>query len=128
MRTAKRITARTTAIAVATIATSLMITPTVASASEAGPTDFVIQTQCGESKEAVVGGGEAYWKATCSGSSMTVSGWVRDTAADGMCARVKALMGGTWKYSERACPAGTTKTFELTGSESDAEVYLYLES
>ncbi|MFD0557163.1 hypothetical protein FB566_2419 [Stackebrandtia endophytica] len=128
MRTAQRITARTAALTVIATVTSLFATPVIAVADEVGPVGFALQTECGESRDAVIAGGEAYWTAACSGATMTVTGWVRDTAADGMCARVKALLGGTWKYSERACPSGTTKNFTLSGTESDAEVYLYLES
>lgn len=128
MKTAQRITARTAALVVIASVTSLFATPMIASADEGRPVEFALQTECGETRDAVIAGGEAYWTAACNGATMTVTGWVRDTAADGMCARVKALLSGAWKYSERACPSGTIKNFTLSGTESDAEVYLYLEA
>jgi hypothetical protein len=52
---------------------------------------------------------------------------VTDTSADGWCIRVKALMNGTWHYSERACPKGTTKYFSWSEPGSSASVYTYAE-
>jgi hypothetical protein len=112
------------------IAVSLTVVAALATAfspASAGADDIGPLTVCGEEMNPEVGGGLAYWRATCNGSTMTVSGWVRDTDADGMCARVKALIGTRWHYSARACPKGHQEPFSFTGSDNDAQVYLYVE-
>lgn len=88
--------------------------------------DVTIQTVCGETMDSDVGGGAAHWEASCDGNSITVSGWVKDTSADGKCARVKAYIDGRWRYSKKACPTGEVQNFSLTGSDRSANVYLYV--
>ncbi|GAA4910007.1 hypothetical protein LX16_2784 [Stackebrandtia albiflava] len=85
-------------------------------------------TVCGQEMDVEIDGGLAYWRASCRGTTMTVSGWVRDTDADGMCARVKALIGTRWHYSARACPEGDQESFSFSGTDNDAQVYLYVEA
>ena len=90
--------------------------------------DVTIQTGCGQSMKPEISGGLAYWKASCDGNIMTVKGWVKDTADDDECARVKANLGGIWHYSDRACPKGKIEWFTFKGPDKNAQIYLYRES
>ncbi|HEY0637397.1 MAG TPA: hypothetical protein VGD67_07105 [Pseudonocardiaceae bacterium] len=81
---------------------------------------------CNNSRDVYIPGGESHYTLTCSGGRIYVNGRVKDTRADGKCAQVKALINGTWYYSDRACPAGTTKYFSWDGPGSTAYVYTQL--
>lgn len=81
---------------------------------------------CGQSYNPTIPGGEAHWDLSCGGGMITVSGWVRDTDADGQCAAVKATFaGGQTEVSRRACPEGDRQTFSWTHPGAIADVYLY---
>lgn len=85
-------------------------------------------TVCGGSNGATVSGGTATWRVSCSGGTATVSGSVRDTKADGLCAQVHVIFAnGASSYSPRACPAGQTRTFSLSGPTYPDGVSVYLE-
>jgi hypothetical protein len=82
---------------------------------------------CGQTFNPSTGGGAARWTLSCSGGKITMAGWVEDTAADGRCARVKAVFSSTvTKISRAACPKGTRQTFSWTYSGSIANGYLYI--
>ncbi|GAA0299422.1 hypothetical protein GCM10010302_42490 [Streptomyces polychromogenes] len=105
----------------ATVAAGVLI-PTTASAAPTGVTGA-----CGTTNAAYTSGAEAHWTIQCSGGNVSVTGWVKDTDADGQCAQVYAYFPytGNWKYSARACPKGDVKEFTLTDQGSTgANVYL----
>jgi hypothetical protein len=83
---------------------------------------------CNNDRHVTVPGGESWYTLTCSGGNIYVNGRVRDTRADGQCARVKALIAGHWFYSARACPSGTTVYFSWHNSGSEAFVYTFTEA
>src|SRR5690348_16157583 len=60
-----------------------------------------------------VEGGAAAWTVTCTGDTLFLDGWVRDTKADGKFAFVKAFIHGG-REEARACPKGTTTKFTFT--------------
>jgi len=73
----------------------------------------------------VVSGGEASWTLTCSGGNITMSGWVKDTSADGECARVKGVFNNNTVYQTAgACPKGTSVSFSWTAPGTIANGYL----
>lgn len=70
-------------------------------------------------------GAKASWKLTCSGSNVTINGWVKDTLPDGRCARVKIICGsGDASFSPKACGSGTKKNFKKTCSGRMIDAYL----
>jgi len=81
---------------------------------------------CNNSRDVYITGAESHYTLTCSGGYIYVDGRVKDTRADGKCAQVKALINGTWYYSARACPSGTTVYFSWHGLGNTAYVYTYL--
>ncbi|MFF4795474.1 hypothetical protein ACFY2M_38455 [Streptomyces sp. NPDC001276] len=80
---------------------------------------------CGQVTDAKVSGGQASWAHACSGGYIRVSGWVKDTSADGKCAQVKAMYSNGTQYSAKACPSGTVKYFDFYGPGSSVPVYLF---
>ncbi len=108
--------------AAATIATTaglFLLTPT-------SPAHAAVQANCPDTFNVKVSGGQASWTVTCYGGKVYVNGWVKDTAADGKCARVKSLIAGEWHYSSPACPEGTMKTFDWSEVGHSAQTYLYV--
>lgn len=79
---------------------------------------------CGGSYSPRVGGGEAHWDLTCSGGEITITGWVKDTAADGKCARVTAHFSNGDVSAWKACPEGTTTRFSETHDGALVDAYL----
>ncbi|MFN2494322.1 MAG: hypothetical protein ABR608_00205 [Pseudonocardiaceae bacterium] len=81
---------------------------------------------CGDTRNVYTSGAEAHWTINCGAGQVSVTGWVKDTDADGQCAQVYAHFpaNNSWKYSAKACPKGTVKEFTLTGPGSSADVYL----
>ncbi|MDG4803195.1 hypothetical protein [Micromonospora sp. WMMD980] len=80
---------------------------------------------CPKTRDVYIPGGESHYTISCSGGSVYVDGRVKDTKSDGKCVQVKALINGSWNYSEKACPSGTTKYFSWSGPGNAAEVYTY---
>ncbi|WP_090946795.1 hypothetical protein [Nonomuraea jiangxiensis] len=88
-----------------------------------------IQTMgsCGQVVNDVkVSGGQASWSHSCSGGNIRVSGWVKDTKADGKCAQVKAEYSNGTQWSARACPTNDRKTFDFNGPGNSVPVYLFV--
>jgi hypothetical protein len=83
---------------------------------------------CGQRFNGVrVIGGEAAWSLYCSGNKITITGWVKDTKADGKCAHVKVEGGGkTVNPLKTACPKDTVKHFTWTTSGNEIKAYLYV--
>jgi hypothetical protein len=80
---------------------------------------------CGNVTNAKVNGGAAAWNLYCYGGRITISGWVKDTNADGKCAFVKAFGGGKSMPHPKACPKGRSTPFEWTTGGHEIEAYLY---
>lgn len=85
---------------------------------------------CSQAFNPSTDGGEAAWTLTCGSGNITIDGWVKDTAADGKCAYVKAFdgAGNRWPGSDpKACPSGTKKFFNWTAyGQSVINAYLYV--
>lgn len=74
--------------------------------------------------EVSVPGGYAEWDITCEKKGVMVRGWVKDTRADGKCARVTATNKGKTKRKS-VCGWGDTKSFSWNlGKGSGAKVRL----
>ena len=84
-----------------------------------------LAVSCPATKDVYIGGGESHYTVTCSGSKVYVNGRVKDTSADGACIQVKALINGTWYYSNKACPSGEVEYFSWSGTGTSASVYTY---
>jgi hypothetical protein len=82
---------------------------------------------CGQTFQPRVNGGEAAWNLYCSGGRITISGWVKDTKADGKCAYVKAFGDGQQLLPHpKACPKDTKTNFSWTVNGSTIDAYLYV--
>lgn len=93
----------------------------------AGPASATALGSCGDVRNVSVTGGQASWNLYCSGGQITISGWVKDTEADGKCAYVKAFGGGTQMLPHaKACPKGVRTNFNWTTSGSSIDAYLYV--
>lgn len=80
---------------------------------------------CGDSFHPSVGGGEAYWTLLCHDGHIRMKGWVKDTRADGKCARVKAVFNNNVVHqSSGACPKGTIVQFDWKHPGTIADGYL----
>jgi hypothetical protein len=67
---------------------------------------------CGNTFSPSTSGAKAYWEVQCTSTQVRIAGWVEDTAADGQCAKVKAIYPDGYTYfSPAACPKGTRKSF-----------------
>ena len=83
---------------------------------------------CDRPQDVYVTGAEAHWTECHNGNRTRVDGWVKDTKADGKCARVRAsFSNGETLYSGKACPRNNVKEFHLDQPASDAQTYLYTE-
>ena len=72
-----------------------------------------------------VPGAEAHWTECHNGGRTQVTGWVKDTRADGKCAQVRVVFSnGTTRHSQRACPKNTVRQFHFNKPASDAQTYL----
>ena len=80
---------------------------------------------CGQTVNATVTGGQASWSHSCSGGQIRVSGWVKDTKADGKCAQVKAVYSTGTQWSNKACPSPEIEYFDFVGPGSSVPVYLF---
>lgn len=86
---------------------------------------------CGQVfNDVTVRGGQASWSLTCSGGNIRVSGWVKDTKADGKCAQVKAVYSTGTQWSAKACPtdpnSGThIRYYDFSGPGNSVPVYLF---
>ncbi|WP_181773633.1 hypothetical protein [Amycolatopsis pittospori] len=82
---------------------------------------------CGQTFSPSTSGAKAYWEVQCSGGRVRISGWVEDTAADGQCAKVKAIWpNGNTYFSPAACPKGNRKGFTSQyNSGNSVNAYLY---
>jgi hypothetical protein len=97
----------------------------VADETDWGEDEIVEKGRCGDSFHPKVNGGEAAWSLSCHGGVITISGWVRDTRADGRCARVRVHMpNGDVHYSQRACPRGRQHNFTFSGRGGIIDAYL----
>jgi hypothetical protein len=76
-----------------------------------------------------VDGGEASWTISCNnGTDARITGWVRDTKADGKCARIKAFSdnGKSQVPLAEACGKGTDKKFDwMAEGARDIRAYLW---
>lgn len=105
---------------------AITITTPVAHATELESESVSMFGGCGDTFHPTTQGGEAYWRVSCSGSFVTIRGWVQDTSADGQCARVKAYFPTYgWEYSRPACPRGEVQDFSFTHSGDTVLGYLY---
>jgi hypothetical protein len=96
------------ALAVATISGSAI----VGLASPASADGSTIQGTCGQTFNPYTSGARAYWEVQCTSTQIRISGWVEDTAANGRCAKVKAIYpDGYTYYSAAACPKGDREYF-----------------
>ncbi|MEI4274218.1 hypothetical protein TEK04_21040 [Klenkia sp. LSe6-5] len=83
---------------------------------------------CGSSLAPTVTGGQAQWSVQCVSGGSRVVGSVTDTKADGKCAYVSFSWSGGGSYtSARACPDGTTKSFDVTKAGKSVNGYLYVD-
>jgi hypothetical protein len=80
---------------------------------------------CGQTVNTSVSGGQASWSHSCSGGQIRVSGWVKDTKADGKCAQVKAQYSNGTQWSNKACPKDEVEYFDFSGPGSSVPVYLF---
>jgi hypothetical protein len=91
-----------------------LVTAATSAAADTPEADspITIQASCGTTLSPVVSGGRASWTVQCTSTQVRITGWVRDTSADGKCARVQARYpdGSTWT-SASACPSGETQYF-----------------
>jgi len=78
---------------------------------------------CGDVKDVYIRGGESHYSVDCFGHNSRVSGTVKDTRADKQCVQVRVVFADGAKYSPRACPSGTVKHFDLSGSGNRPHVY-----
>jgi hypothetical protein len=78
-----------------------------------------------ETRSIYVSGGEAHYTECQSGAERSITGWLKDTSADGQCAQVYAYNdGGTLYRSAKACPKGEVREFDWSTPTSDFRVYL----
>lgn len=70
---------------------------------------------CGQVQNVSVRGGQASWSHSCANGNIRVSGWVKDTKADGKCAQVKAEYSNGTQWSNRACPKDEVERFDFVG-------------
>ena len=101
-----------------------------ASAAPAAPASpATVLGACGDTFAPRTSGAKAYWEVQCTSSSVRISGWVEDTAADGQCAKVKATYSnGSTYFSPAACPKGERQGFTSpyrTGRTINAYLYEY---
>jgi hypothetical protein len=100
-----------------------VVVATSASAAPAAPAAVT----CGAYSSITTSGGYARVRECFDGTKVRVNGTVKDTDADGQCARVYASYNGYTgtDYSPTACPENTTVTFTLPWRNgSDAFIYL----
>lgn len=119
---------RRAAFVVALVASALFMATSDATAQDPDPTSTVeAKGVCGQSFHPFVRGGEAYWTLSCSGNKITMTGWVKDTKADGKCAYVKAIFAnGDSPTPAKACPKGDETSFSWSGPGRLANGYLYV--
>jgi hypothetical protein len=81
-----------------------------APASSAAP--IGVLGTCGNTFSPVTSGAKAHWEVQCNATQVRIAGWVEDTAADGQCAKVKAIYpDGFTFFSPAACPKGNRDNF-----------------
>ena len=81
---------------------------------------------CPKTRDVSISGGESHYTISCSGGNVYVSGWLKDTKADGKCVQVKAQIGSSTFYSNQACPSGEVEYFGTwSGGGNTAYVYTY---
>ncbi|MFI9603460.1 hypothetical protein ACIHCX_27025 [Streptomyces sp. NPDC052043] len=69
---------------------------------------------CPSSASPVIDGASASWSLRCSGSDVTVSGWVQDTRMDGKCAVIRINAGNGGYETKSACGSGVREQFSFT--------------
>lgn len=104
------------------LAAATLVMPGVA--AQAQPQDIVPLGGCGDTYNPSVGGGKASWTLSCSGSNITIKGWVEDTDNDGKCARVTATYSDGDTQTWKACPEGTRTTISGSGPGKLIDAYL----
>jgi hypothetical protein len=88
-----------------------------------------VQGTCDDSFHPSISGGEAAWNLVCASGGITIGGWVKDTAADGKCAYIKAFAGnGDSRVPlAKACPKGTVTQFSWrVNNTSEIRAYLFV--
>ncbi len=74
-----------------------------------------------------VAGGQANWRLYCHGNNITITGWVKDTRADGKCAYIRAEGNGRFRTPlAQACPKNTVRHFTWTIPGRQINAYLYV--
>ncbi|MEC4016384.1 hypothetical protein [Streptomyces sp. H27-D2] len=101
------------------------------SASAAAPSaasDVTVMAGCGKTYDVSIPGGQSHYTVSC-GSTTHVSGWLKDTAADGKCVQVKIWRPAhhAYTYTDKACPKATVKHFDHNGRSNPTppSVYTY---
>jgi hypothetical protein len=117
-------------IAVLLVATLGIAAPASAAPEPQPPAGVSIMAGCGAVFNNVsVTGGEAAWNISCAnGTNARITGWVKDTKADGKCAYIKAFAnnGLSRVPLAKACPNGTQVSFDWTApGANDIAAYLF---
>jgi hypothetical protein len=102
---------------------------TAAAAETIGEGHVVPLGTCNNSYHPSTTGGEAAWNLVCAAGGVTMSGWVKDTKADGRCAYIKAFAGnGDSRVPlAKACPKGKVTQFSWrVQGTSQIRAYLYV--
>src|SRR5438874_895016 len=108
----------------ATIMAGLLGVAAPASAANADA-DTITVAQC-QSEDVKIPGAEAHWTKCKYQYYTRVTGWLKDTIAEGKCVQVVALFTeGGYRESDMACPAGTVKNFDWS-DRGDATVTVRL--
>ncbi|MFJ8913276.1 hypothetical protein [Amycolatopsis sp. NPDC102389] len=97
---------------------SLFAATPATAAPVASDGDVSIQQECRERAfNLYPSGGWAQFNVICGGNTVTVTGWVLDTDADGKCAYVKVYWPSENRTvtSPRACPEGNKKYYTFYG-------------
>ncbi|MFC4337883.1 hypothetical protein [Salininema proteolyticum] len=98
--------------------------PSTALAAQGTGGDIGTQASCGDTEDVYINGGEAHWTINCSGGETTISGWHKDTKADGRCVQVYGSVSGNSFITPRACPSGEREIWSRTVSgTSNIKVY-----
>ena len=107
--------------AIASIAVSglILLAPRTASATP-------LPGGCGDVRDVYTSGAEAHWTIGCTSGQISVTGWLKDTDADGQCAQTYAYfpLYGSTQYSRKVCGKGNSEEFWFSDEGTSANVYL----
>lgn len=73
--------------------------------------------KCGSNPPITIPGGELHYRVDCGSTITRVTGWYKDTRADGKCVRVRIWWPGNQAYTHgtKACPEGKVVEFDHNG-------------